>query len=287
MSKKAFKRKESAEETIEEATVLSSLPQSLTEAGRNFLSLLAAHRWKALGTAAVAIAALTVVTGIVDLGKVAATVTQYATSSIAGSSTQAGSEAEVRSAVEVVDGLPASPEKRTASAKTAAPAVVAAPVMPADPSIAPCFTPAENCTAKVVAAIDAARSEILVQAYSLTAAGIVDALGNAKKRGVTVRVLLDKADERDSRSGGARLIAKKILPYVDAGVAIAHSKIIVIDRTTVITSSYNFNKKAQRDNAEDLLVIQGHPAVAAAYLKNWERRLTSSRPYYGTMAPVL
>jgi phosphatidylserine/phosphatidylglycerophosphate/cardiolipin synthase-like enzyme len=139
----------------------------------------------------------------------------------------------------------------------------------------------------VVAAIDSAKSEILVQAYSLSSHSVVDALGRAHARRVKVRVILDKAGERERNSSGARLISQRILPQVDEGVATAHNKVMVIDQDTVITSSFNFNYPSQKNNAENLLVIKGHPEVVAAYKKNWERRLAQSRPYYGTMAPVL
>jgi phosphatidylserine/phosphatidylglycerophosphate/cardiolipin synthase-like enzyme len=155
------------------------------------------------------------------------------------------------------------------------------------PEIATCFTPGEDCMGMIVAAIDGAKGEILVQAYSFTAKPLIKALGRAHLRGVKVRVILDKADERERDRAGSRLISQRILPQVDTGVASAHNKVIVIDQETVITGSFNFTEAAQKKNAENVLLIKGHPDIAAAYRKNWERRLAASRPYYGTMAPVL
>ena len=255
MTSKTQKRKDSTEVSTASSTVASK--------ARSMLSLLSVHRWKVLGAAIVAVAGILVGSGVVDVGKLSSGLMQYAT------------PRTVQTAATPYESEPGDP-----------PPVVAG-ATPADPSITPCFTPGENCTGLVVAAIDRAKSEILVQAYSLSRASVIDALGRARVRGVKVRVILDKADERQRTSDGSGLISQRILPQVDGGVEIAHSKVIVIDRDTVITSSFNFNAAAEKNNAENLLVITGHPDIAAAYRKNWERRLAASRPYYGTMAPVL
>ena len=139
----------------------------------------------------------------------------------------------------------------------------------------------------IAAEIDAAQSEILVQADSLSAKALIKALGRAQRRGVKVRVILDKADEHNRDRAGPWLIAERLLPQVDTGVASAHSKVMIIDRDAVITGSFDFTEVAQKKNAENVLLIKGHPDVADAYARNWERRLKASRPYYGTMAPVM
>ena len=54
-------------------------------------------------------------------------------------------------------------------------------------------TEAEDSTGLIVTEIATAKREVLVQAYSFTSAPIVKALVDAKKRGVDVRVILDKS----------------------------------------------------------------------------------------------
>jgi phosphatidylserine/phosphatidylglycerophosphate/cardiolipin synthase-like enzyme len=266
MSSKAYKRKEAVEiEAEEQDSEPSAISAAFAKAGlvaRSLLRTVAAHRWKA-----VLLAVALVGTGIVDLSKISSGLTQCATQRTAAPA-----------------GSPLASEQATMPAVEAAQPVAA---VPSAPSIRPCFTPGENCTGLVVAAIDSARSEVLVQAYSLSSRSVIDALGRAHARRVKVRVILDKSGERERNSSGAKLISRRILPQVDQGVATAHNKVMVIDQDTVITSSFNFNTPSQKNNAENLLVIKGHPDVVSAYRKNWEKRLAQSRPYYGTMAPVL
>ena len=66
-----------------------------------------------------------------------------------------------------------------------------------------CFSPGGGCTALIVHEIDAAKSEILVQAYSFTSAPIAAALVKAYKRGVIVKVILDKSQKKGGYSSAS------------------------------------------------------------------------------------
>jgi phosphatidylserine/phosphatidylglycerophosphate/cardiolipin synthase-like enzyme len=276
MSGKAHKRNRAVEEEIEEATVLPEGFSNLMEKLRAPLTLLSAHKWKAVSVAAVAALGLAIGTGLLNVG----TLTSLLPESAPQQSADATASAPDPQAV--LEKSPVTPA-RTVPAKAA----LAEPRPASAPDLKTCFTPGENCVDVVEAAIDAAQSEILVQSNNLTAKPLIKALGRAHMRGVKVRVILDKADERRQDRAGSWLIAERILPQVDVGVASAHNKIMIIDRDTVVTGSFNFTTTAQKNNAENVLVIKGHPDIAAAYAENWERRLKTSRPYYGTMAPVM
>ena len=63
------------------------------------------------------------------------------------------------------------------------------------------FSPNGGCQDAVVAAIDGAKREIRVQAYSFTSAPIAGSLKRAHDRGVDVRVLLDKNRQTERYSG--------------------------------------------------------------------------------------
>jgi phosphatidylserine/phosphatidylglycerophosphate/cardiolipin synthase-like enzyme len=58
--------------------------------------------------------------------------------------------------------------------------------------------------------------------------------------------------------------------YIDSAHAIAHNKIIIIDRSTLITGSFNFTKKAEEKNAENLLILNGNKPLVDRYIRNFE-----------------
>jgi phosphatidylserine/phosphatidylglycerophosphate/cardiolipin synthase-like enzyme len=135
-----------------------------------------------------------------------------------------------------------------------------------------CFTPAQDCAGLIVAAINQAQKEVLVQAYSFTSAPIAKALIQAQKRGVNVKIILDKSQTRQRGFSSAKLFADYHIPVlIDYKTNIAHNKVMIIDSKTVITGSYNFTRAAQERNIENVLIISDQD-LARKYLLNWHSR---------------
>lgn len=154
-----------------------------------------------------------------------------------------------------------------------------APVV--DDGITVYFSPQGGATAAVVEQIGKAEKTIQLQAYSFTSAPIAKALLDAHKRGVKVVAVLD-ASQRTAKYSGATFLQNAGIPVlIDDKHAIAHNKIILIDGKTVITGSFNLTKAAEQSNAENLLVIQDHPALAVAYARNFEKHRQHSTQYQG------
>lgn len=141
-----------------------------------------------------------------------------------------------------------------------------------------CFTPGGNCTDLIVREIGRAQKQVLVQAYSFTSPPIAQALVQAKRRGIDVRVILDKSQLSERYGSGDFLSHAGIPVLVDDPPGIAHSKVMVIDGEEVITGSFNFTRSAQERNAENLLVLRDR-TLAADYAANWERRRDVSVPF--------
>ena len=161
--------------------------------------------------------------------------------------------------------------------------VASVPAAAGEPVWHVCFTPGQDCTGVVDREIGQARQSILVQAYSFTSRPILSALRAARARGVDVEVIVDKVAARRSAKGSrynaaTYLVNAGIPVWVDAQVAIAHNKVMVIDDSVLITGSFNFTAAAQNHNAENLLVLDDS-ALAAQYRTNWERRRAASTQY--------
>ena len=143
-----------------------------------------------------------------------------------------------------------------------------------------CFSPHGHCTELVVDTLASAKQTVFVQAYSFTSAPIAQALIDASKRGVHVRVILDKSQRTEHYSAADVLLHAGIPVNIDAAHAIAHNKVMVIDGDTVITGSFNFTKAAEEHNAENLLVLHDR-ALATEYATNWQNHQAHSEPYEG------
>ena len=144
------------------------------------------------------------------------------------------------------------------------------------------FSPNGGGAGIIIRAIGEARRSVRVQAYSFTNADIAKALADAAKRGVEVRIVLDKSQETEKYTS-ATFFANAGLPVrIDSDFAIAHSKVMIIDEETLVTGSFNFTKAAEEKNGENVLVIRGNRELAALYLQNWQWRWDASESYRKT-----
>jgi phosphatidylserine/phosphatidylglycerophosphate/cardiolipin synthase-like enzyme len=134
--------------------------------------------------------------------------------------------------------------------------------------------------------VNAAKIQVLVQAYSFTSAPIAKAIVDTHKRGVKVLVVLDKSNETDKYSAATFLVNAGIQTLIDDQHAIAHNKAMVIDSATVITGSFNFTKAAEEKNAENLLVIKDAPELVKEYETNIHMHAAHSHPYTRAAATV-
>ncbi len=131
------------------------------------------------------------------------------------------------------------------------------------------FSPNNGGTATIVKAVGEAKQTILVSAYSFTSKDIANSLLDAKKRGVTVKLILDKSQVSQKYSSSTFFANQGFDMRIDVKHAIYHDKVMIIDDKTVITGSFNFTKAAETKNAENLLVIRDNPELAKLYTQDW------------------
>ena len=139
------------------------------------------------------------------------------------------------------------------------------------------FSPGGGCTDAIVQRLGKAKETIFVQTYSFTSEPIAQALIDAKKRGVTVSVILDRSQQNEP-SGKANFLSQaEIRTLIDGAHAINHNKVMIIDDETVITGSFNFSTAAEEKNAENLLIIEDKN-LAQRYTENWYVHAAHSKP---------
>lgn len=139
-----------------------------------------------------------------------------------------------------------------------------------------CFTPNKRCQSHIVDHINDAKKSIRLQAYSFTDKVIANALVDAHKRGVDVKLILDKSNANDGRSAKDIVISAGIPVRFDYPTGIAHNKVIIIDEANLITGSYNFSENAYKNNTENLLILV-NPDLCKSYIENWNIRYNKSK----------
>lgn len=131
------------------------------------------------------------------------------------------------------------------------------------------FSPGKESTKLVSNVIRSATKTIRVSAYSFTSKPLADDLVAAHRKGVDVKVVLDKSNVTSMYSVVTVLTAAGIPTRIDSKHPIAHSKYMVVDERTVETGSFNYTKSAIR-NSENVVVFWNSPEIAKTYSGNWE-----------------
>ena len=152
------------------------------------------------------------------------------------------------------------------------------------PIVEACFSPKGNCAAVVIREIDAAKKEILMQAYSLTLNSISKGLFGAKGRGVDVRVIVDKKVSVDVEKELKFLDHAGVSVRIDRAHTSAHNKVFVFDGGCVITGTNNFAKKGDQKNAENIVVIVDKK-TAIRYSENFNLHWAHSKDYSSKVSP--
>lgn len=131
------------------------------------------------------------------------------------------------------------------------------------------FAPEDNVGHAILAQVDAARTSIDFMAFAFTSAPISEAMAKRCAAGVRVRGVFEQRNMNSAFSKDEFLAGKGVEVYADQNPHTMHDKVIVIDRETVITGSYNFSKSAEEENDENVLILHS-PALAETYTREFE-----------------
>jgi len=140
-----------------------------------------------------------------------------------------------------------------------------------------CFTPSGQCTQKVISVINHARKSIQLQAYELTSLNVVSALQNAKQRGVTVQLLLDRENIYDNATALDKIKAAGIPYKIHTNFEVALSNYIVIDNATLVTGSALFMDTKKVSLSDDSLFISDS-SLANQYANKFKQSMKTSEP---------
>jgi len=131
------------------------------------------------------------------------------------------------------------------------------------------FSPSTDCENRIIKAIQDSQTEIVAAVYSINNRKIGEALVDAKKRGVKVRILTDyiQATQRTSRVLG--MIDSGLDVRVNSKYKIEHNKYGVYDGKLVSTGSFNWTGVAARSNSENCIFVN-EADVVTKYKERFE-----------------
>jgi len=156
----------------------------------------------------------------------------------------------------------------------------------ADPAPVIHYAPLENLEHADVDLIDRAQQKIDLAAYVLTDWPIMQALIRAARRGVRVRLYLDRGQigesERTPLFRQMMVIPKIEVRFKQTGSALMHLKSYQIDEHWLRMGAANFSASGLKRQDNDLVILE-NPDAALAF----KRRFDTLFAQGGSLAPVI
>ena len=128
---------------------------------------------------------------------------------------------------------------------------------------------------EVVSFIRSARESIDIEMYVFTSDVVARELGEAVKRGVRVRVIMEPRveDSRKQKMFDTLSALGVEMRWASFEYKLTHSKFIVVDGKRALVGSINFSESALNYNRETAVEVEGEKVkeVADAFETDWEK----------------
>ena len=131
------------------------------------------------------------------------------------------------------------------------------------------FSPYDKTSQYIIPLINNAKQYIYIPAFVVTHDKIANAIINAKKRGIDVKIIIDANNYSSMHSKCPELRKNKIPVKTENYAGKIHSKTMIIDDTYLIIGSMNFSASGERWNDENLIILES-PKFAKTYKKFFE-----------------
>lgn len=149
-------------------------------------------------------------------------------------------------------------------------------------SIKICFSPKDNIAQTVIVPlINNAQKYIYMPTFLITNKSITNALIQARKRGVEIKIIVDAVNAKSKSSTHKILRENGILVKTENYAGKLHSKSIIIDDKYTIIGSMNFSHSGNYSNDENIVLITNEN-IAIFYKKFFEYLWAKIDTYWQT-----
>lgn len=133
-----------------------------------------------------------------------------------------------------------------------------------------CFSPDDDCPRRIASLFNQAKERVEICVFTVTDDRISEAICDAHKRGVRIRLITDDDKSEDLGSDIRRLESRGIDVRMDRTAFHMHHKFAIFDGGKLLTGSYNWTRGAADKNEENF-VITGDPRLIHAFSNMFEK----------------
>lgn len=148
-------------------------------------------------------------------------------------------------------------------------------------SVETLFTRDQSIAEAIERLIQAAKTSLDAALYRFNSRRLARALDEASRRGLNIRLVLDRGKYKESETM-RELLSKDRFPFrLSRGRGDAdskmHHKVALLDDSIVVTGSYNWTRESEEQNYENLLILR-EPEVVKAYRREFEALWADAEP---------
>lgn len=132
------------------------------------------------------------------------------------------------------------------------------------------FSSRDDVPTRIKRLIDGAARQLDICVFTITDDRISDAVHDASRRGVAVRIVTDNDKSEDLGSDVQRLERLGIPVRVDHTEYHMHHKFALFDNRLLLNGSYNWTRSAARKNQENVVVTRD-PQLVGTFRREFER----------------
>ena len=136
------------------------------------------------------------------------------------------------------------------------------------------FSPGDTCLRALQSLLSGARKTLDICVFTIADDRLTDAILDAQRRGVSVRIITDDDKRFDTGSDVSRLAAAGIAVRTDRAPVHMHHKFAIADGTRLANGSFNWTRSASIGNDENLVLSEDAGLVrvfAAQFERLWKR----------------
>lgn len=128
------------------------------------------------------------------------------------------------------------------------------------------FSPKAYIARELVHLIDAAMEDIVVAMYLFSSKYVAKALARAAEESVCIRVILDQTVAEENYSLDEWMLEKGIdIRFIRVKKGLMHQKFCIVDRSILVTGSYNLTNAAEHRNHEAMIFIPDQGLINSFY----------------------
>lgn len=130
------------------------------------------------------------------------------------------------------------------------------------------FSPGETCLAAILGELGRAKQSADICVFTITDDRIAEALLEAQRRGVALRIITDNDKQYDEGADITRLRDAGVSIRVDGDERHMHHKFAVLDSRTLLSGSYNWTRGATLN--EENLIVTGDRRLVARFANTFD-----------------